>query len=60
MYVYYPYSSTDKTNLNKNQQEELGVIYLNTFNQLIITSEITQPSPSPLPSTNLQGYQSWI
>ena len=36
-----PYSSTAKTNINNNQQEEIGKIYLNPVNQLMIT--ITQP-----------------
>ena len=39
-----------KTN---NQQEELGVIDLKPVNKLMTTSEITEPSPLPRPSTNL-------
>ena len=52
----YIYSSNDKTNVNNNQQEELGIIDLKLFNQLTITNAITQMAPSPRPSTNHWGW----
>ena len=55
MYVEYPYSSTTKNNVNKNQQEELGMTDLNPLNQLMVTSAIKSPAPLPPPSTNLRG-----
>ena len=51
----YPSYSTAKNNSNKNQQEECGIIYLNTTNKFIIKSSTTQPSPLPWLFKKLQG-----
>ena len=43
-----------KINSNNNSQVKLGMIYLNTFNQLMIKITATQPAPSPQPYTSLR------
>ena len=50
-------SSADKTNLNNNKQEKFGIILLHISNQLMMTSEITQPSPLPQPYSSLLRKQ---
>ena len=52
-----PSSFTAENNENNNQQEELDMIGLNPSNQLMMTSEITQPSAWSQPLTNLWGEQ---
>ena len=46
IYGHFPYYFTTEKNENRNQQEELGIIDLNQTNQLMGTSEITEPAPS--------------
>ena len=55
MHVESPSYFTAKTNVNENQKEELGIIDLKLFSQLITTSATTQLSPLPQPSKNLRG-----
>ena len=43
--------------LYNNKQEKLGIICLNTVNQLVITSTQTQPTPLSQPSSSLRGKQ---
>ena len=43
----YTYSSNDKTNTNKNQQEEPVMTNLKPDNQWMITSTTTKSAPSP-------------
>ena len=52
-----PSSFTAENNENNNQQEELDMIGLNPSNQLMMTSEITQPSAWSQPFTKLWGEQ---
>ena len=40
-------------NINNNKRENLDVIELDLVNNLMMTSAITQPSPSPQYCTNL-------
>ena len=47
MYVESPSSFTSETDVKNNQQNELGMIYLNPVNTLTMTSAITQLEPSP-------------
>ena len=42
---------------HQNQLDEFLMIDLKPVNQLMTASEITEPSPSPLPSKNLWGEQ---
>ena len=58
MYAGYLFSFTSETNVNNNQQEELGMIDLKPVNILMMKIEIIQPIPSPRPSTNLLWKQS--
>ena len=51
------YYCTALSHTINNKLEELGMIDLNSLNQLTTTSKITQPSPLPQPSTNLCGKQ---
>ena len=55
----YPYfcisSYTTRTNINKDKQENLEMIAFQPLFQLMITSKIIKPSPSPQPYTSLQG-----
>ena len=45
MQIECTYSSTAKTYVNKNKQEQLGIINLNTVNQLTEKIETAQPAP---------------
>ena len=56
IYQYTPFcilSYTDKTNLNNNIQYKPGMVILHPVNQFVMTSAITEPEPSPRPSSSL-------
>ena len=53
MYVESPFYFTAKNNLNKNQQEELWMIYLKPVNKLMMTSATTKLTPYPRRSTKM-------
>ena len=48
-----------KSTINKRRPEQITwrIFYINKMNQLMRTIMNTQPAPSPIPSTNLQGKQ---
>ena len=50
-----PSYSASKNIVNKNQQQQLGMIDLKPVNKLMIISATTQLSPLPQPSKNLWG-----
>ena len=46
-----------ETKLQKSEQENIDIIALHPFNQLMMTSAITEPSSLPQPYTILRGKQ---
>ena len=54
---FFILSSTDEKSINNNEQGKIGMNFLQTINQFMMKSEITQPSYLPRPSSILRGKQ---